>query len=232
MYYIVYKTVNKINGKFYIGKHQTSVLEDGYMGSGINLKKAIKKYGIENFEREILYVYDNIADMERKERELITEDLIKSEQCYNIALGGQGGNLGPVVNAKIGEIMSVVLSGKPKTESHILNMKISKLNYKPSEKTVEKITTTSRRNWSEMSPDERKKKQARIGTQNGCYGKPHTEETIAKIKATIGDSRKGSKNANAKPITIHGVTYSTRKECMQSLGLNKRSFYKLLGETL
>ena len=33
MYYIIYKTTNLINGKYYIGKHQTENLDDGYLVS-------------------------------------------------------------------------------------------------------------------------------------------------------------------------------------------------------
>ena len=50
------------------------------------------------------------------------------------------------------------------------------------------------------------------------------------MRETIGDSRKGSKNANAKPVTVNGVTYQTRKECLEILGITKRQLYKILGE--
>ncbi len=41
MYYVIYKTTNLVNGKFYIGKHQTNDLNDGYIGSGKILRLAI-----------------------------------------------------------------------------------------------------------------------------------------------------------------------------------------------
>jgi hypothetical protein len=48
---IIYLTTNQINGKIYIG--QTSINKHGYIGSGKLLKKAIKKYGKNNFIRTI-----------------------------------------------------------------------------------------------------------------------------------------------------------------------------------
>lgn len=91
MKYIIYKITNTINNKFYIGKHQTNNINDSYMGSGIAIAKAIKKYGKENFIKEILFVFDNEQDMNKKEKELITEELVSDPNCYNIGVGGEGG---------------------------------------------------------------------------------------------------------------------------------------------
>ena len=49
-YNYVYITTNLINKNFYIGKHSTDNLNDGYLGSGKCLLAAIKKYGKENFK--------------------------------------------------------------------------------------------------------------------------------------------------------------------------------------
>jgi group I intron endonuclease len=52
--YIIYITTNLINGKKYIGSHICDNIDDEYIGSGVYLKKAIKKYGKYNFKKSIL----------------------------------------------------------------------------------------------------------------------------------------------------------------------------------
>lgn len=87
MYFTIYKITNKLDGKTYIGKHQTQDLDDGYMGSGKLLKRAIKKYGIENFTKEILFNFTTEEEMNAKEKELV----VLGENSYNLCEGGHGG---------------------------------------------------------------------------------------------------------------------------------------------
>lgn len=91
MYYIIYKTTNTINNNIYSGKHKTENLEDGYVGSGLSLRAAIKKHGIENFKKEILHIFDTEEEMNAKEAELVSEEFVARRDTYNIAVGGQGG---------------------------------------------------------------------------------------------------------------------------------------------
>ena len=56
MHYLIYKTTNLLDGKYYVGCHQTKNPNDGYLGSGKHLKRAIKKYGFDNFKVEILHM--------------------------------------------------------------------------------------------------------------------------------------------------------------------------------
>ena len=92
MYYI-YQITNTINGKTYIGQHKYKKLNDKYMGSGIILKQAQKKYGKENFTKEILY--SRIRDKETADAMeiwVIKRERAKGKAEYNIADGGEGGD--------------------------------------------------------------------------------------------------------------------------------------------
>lgn len=101
MFYIIYQITNSINNKIYIGKHQTKNITDSYMGSGKLVKDAIKKYGIENFKKEILFQFDNEFDMNTKEAELVTEEFCLREDTYNLCPGGKGG--WGYINNELGE---------------------------------------------------------------------------------------------------------------------------------
>lgn len=91
MYHYLYKITNLINNKYYYGIHSTENLDDGYMGSGTYLNNAIKKYGIENFKKEILEFRDTREEISELESEIVVMDLVKNPDCYNIRLGGDDG---------------------------------------------------------------------------------------------------------------------------------------------
>ena len=89
--YCIYRITNKINGKTYIGQHKYKKLNDYYMGSGVLLAKAKKKYGKKNFKKEILYSriqYKETAD--DMERFAIAKERAKGKAEYNLSDGGGG----------------------------------------------------------------------------------------------------------------------------------------------
>lgn len=90
-YFVVYETTNLANGRKYIGCHKTNDLDDGYLGSGTLLKRAVKKHGEDKFTRNDLFIFSNEDDMFAKEKELITDDVLDSENYYNVNAGGNGG---------------------------------------------------------------------------------------------------------------------------------------------
>jgi predicted XRE-type DNA-binding protein len=90
-YHFIYKTTNILSGKYYIGMHSTDDIEDGYLGSGNRLRLSVRKYGKENFKREILEFCESRVELIKKETEIITLDEISKKECINLKVGGQGG---------------------------------------------------------------------------------------------------------------------------------------------
>jgi hypothetical protein len=120
MKYKLYVTVNKVNGKLYGGKRYWTP-GTNYMGSGLALKKAIEKYGIENFEvRWFKLKINTPMDLERLEIKLIRRLRYKfgRDRCYNMAKGGRGGCYRSDADDKrkkeVGELISI---GKKKQYS-------------------------------------------------------------------------------------------------------------------
>ena len=91
-YHYFYKITNNLNGHFYYGVHNTDNLNDGYMGSGRRLHYAYKKYGSENFTKDILKYFNSSKEAYEYEAEIVNENLVKDNNCYNIQLGGKGIN--------------------------------------------------------------------------------------------------------------------------------------------
>jgi len=88
---IIYKTTNKINKTIYIGKDFSN--RKGYLGSGLLLIKAIEKYGRKNFKKEIIDFSDSKNELNEKEKFWISFYKNNNFRMYNIADGGQGGDL-------------------------------------------------------------------------------------------------------------------------------------------
>ena len=89
----IYVTVNKLDNKKYVGQH--TKWNEHYMGSGCYFKRAVKKYGIENFERYIIDLAKSQEELDEKETYYINEafgvNTAISQDWYNIKDGSQSG---------------------------------------------------------------------------------------------------------------------------------------------
>lgn len=88
MWHIVYLTRNLINEKIYIGIHSTWNLDDGYLGSGNRITSAIRKYGIENFERTIIHHCLSREDALAWEHHIVDNSFLSRNDIYNLTPGG------------------------------------------------------------------------------------------------------------------------------------------------
>ena len=197
-YGIIYKTINLLNGKTYIGQStQKKETLNKYFGSGYIILEAIKKYGKENFEKEILCECDNQDQLDRLERLYIS--LLVPD--YNIGLGGYGrGSFSDDTKKKMSE------QRKGKSHTQEWNNNIGKANNgrktwiegkHHSEETKQKLNLKNKgRKMSEeainknrsvhlgiKASDETKKKMSdkKIGSGNSMFGKKQSDETKKKI---------------------------------------------------
>ena len=90
-HYLIYQITNLVNGKIYIGKHETHNIEDRYFGSGKYLNQAKEKYGLENFEFKILIDLNSQEEMNLLEKMVVTKEFCDRDDTYNLNVGGDGG---------------------------------------------------------------------------------------------------------------------------------------------
>jgi hypothetical protein len=92
-FFYVYQTKNIINGKIYVGVHAANKLENRYLGSGVNLSHAIKKYGRQNFKKTILKICETYDEALKEERKIVTPEFVNDSNTYNVEIGGLGGKI-------------------------------------------------------------------------------------------------------------------------------------------
>lgn len=90
-FYYLYQITNLVNNKIYVGVHKTQNLNDGYMGSGKVILRAIQKHGTNNFRKDILEYFDSYQDALAREKEIVTEEFLSRKDTYNLRRGGHGG---------------------------------------------------------------------------------------------------------------------------------------------
>jgi hypothetical protein len=86
----LYKIKNKLNGKIYIGIHSTDNIDDGYMGSGVLIIKAIERYGKDNFTKTIIKYCDNRELLVELEKKVVNKKFVSRRDTYNVTVGGLG----------------------------------------------------------------------------------------------------------------------------------------------
>jgi group I intron endonuclease len=161
MYYLIYKITNNLNGKIYIGQHMTDNLDDGYMGSGLVISRAVKKHGVKNFTKEILYFCTDWDTMNSMEEAIVNEAFVAREDTYNLKTGGSHG----IPSEETRRRLSAVRKGLH-----------CKSKYKKT-----KSTRIGRPHTEETR---RKMSEARMGKIPWNKGRPMTEKQKKKISAT------------------------------------------------
>jgi hypothetical protein len=109
---IIYKTTNILNNKIYVGQDKYN--NPKYLGSGLKIKRALLKHGVENFKKDILEFCSSKEELNEKEIFWIKKLSATNDTIgYNIVDGGQGGNLGDYANNKKSKTLKQFLKDNP-----------------------------------------------------------------------------------------------------------------------
>jgi len=200
MFYYTYRVTNLLDGRYYIGVHSHSEpVDHSYYGSGIRIKRAIEKHGRENFTLEVLQYHSTEAAAYEHEKQLLTEEVLSDEKCYNLNVGGHGGS-------KPGHVKNKIWHRSPKSKK--TKQKISKTLIGKSYITEEgrnRISVNSRGNTYAMGmtythTEEAREKisRSRIGIK---FSDIHKERiSISRRGLGTGSSNAMSRDENRKKV--------------------------------
>jgi group I intron endonuclease len=209
---IIYKTTNTSNGKIYVGK--AKINDPMYLGSGIILAQAIKKYGQQSFKKEVL---EECNDHNVDEREIYWISRLDSTNRkigYNIASGGTGGDTTTHHPDK-----SSIISKR----AHGITYWHQTLSDDEKERRSKKISSSKK------------------GKSNGHVGFKHSDRTKELIRKNQPKKTEVWRQSHAramakrrgkpftqkyKPVIINEIEYPSVKHAMEALGiLHRATFY-------
>jgi hypothetical protein len=193
---IIYEIKNKINNKPYIGKHSKcnndkEFQQTKYWGSGTYIKRAIKKYGIENFERKV--VVENInseKELDDSERLWIKNKNSKYPNGYNLTDGGEG-------------LLNPSEETRKLLSKHQLGKKNHRFGKSPSQQQRNRVSQTliktlqseeKRKQMSDLQRGEKNSNFGKTGENSPHYGTPKSKEH----KRKLSETHKGNKNGMYK----------------------------------
>jgi group I intron endonuclease len=206
---IIYKTINLINGKIYIGQDLKN--SPKYLGSGRKLLNAVKKYGKENFKKEILEYCHSQEELDLKEKMWINKLNSRDRKIgYNIAEGGQEGSgwfSGCHHSEECKKKMSIQRKGKLVGEK---NGMFGKRHSEESRKKMSRPTDGERNGMfgKKHSEDAKKKNsESHLGEKNNFFGKKHTKESKEKMrKKALGRIAHNRKKVLVGNVMFNSIT--------------------------
>ena len=207
-HYLIYQITNNINGKIYIGKHETFKIDDNYFGSGIKIQAAIKKYGLENFTKTILFDLQNEDEMNLLEMMVVTWDFCKRKDVYNLTIGGKG------------------------TWKHVnSNKKLNGGNFTDHKKYAYKLSIALKKFWNSLDINKKRKrceKATKIFYDNryDWKNKHHTAETKQKMSNTAKLRLYNHPELNSRFNTV----WITNDLCQISISVKKSIAQQIIND--
>jgi len=186
---IIYKVLNKVNGKIYIG--QDTKNNPRYLGSGILLRKAIKKYSRENFNKEVIEWCDTKNKLDFLEKFYIRFFNSKAPNGYNLTDGGDG-SIGYIWNEEQKKRLSLIRTGVKRSEITREKIRESKLGER---------NPMFGKHQTEESNAKRREHQKIVQNQPG-------------VKKKLSEAFKGDNNPMKKLENREKVSNSLKGKCL------------------
>jgi hypothetical protein len=227
---VIYKSTNLINGKIYVG--QDTKNNPNYLGSGRILKFALKKYGIENFKKEILEECSTLDELNELEKYWIKKlNSTNKDIGYNVSFGGQTGWYKGLKHTEETK-KQYSLTRKDKLIGDKNGM-YGKQHTEDSKKKMSKPQFGDKNGmYGKKQTEETKKKMSESlsGEKNSFFGKQHTEDSKKKMSES---AKKRKTNPNSKKVSVNGLVFNSASEAARFFNLSTSTIsYRCREKTL
>lgn len=145
------------NGKYYLGKHTTKKLNDGYGGSGCLLPKEYAHNDIKDTKKIILKFLTSSNELDSEEEKLISELYLSDENCLNYCKGGSGG-----CTETMARKISKAKKGKKRPIESIEKQRIKCIGRFHTEETKKKQSEWHKKFWVSDEGYEQRKKMSEL----------------------------------------------------------------------
>lgn len=240
----IYMIKNNINNKIYIGKDSSCIKK--YYGSGIAIKKAIKKYGIENFTKTILeegfWTLNTL-----NEKEIYWIEKYKSYEYkigYNRSKGGDGFNDFNTININIQNKRNEKLKKIRKSKKFRETSRINTINYYKDINNKKEQSNRIKKYWNSLDKLEKNKKIEKLKKSLNDYknSEKYNVDLIKKsnnwkinnpsfndqTKEKIKQTKYKRIQKNCKKIEIDGIIYEKLQYAIDQLNITRNCLVKRL----
>lgn len=201
MIHYVYKITctSEEDVRFYIGKHSTTNIEDGYMGSGRKLKDYVKAKN-PTLSKEILKIFDNEQDAYNYEAKLVNEEWLNRPDVLNLK---HGGNTAFAYSQESRDKMSAARKGRFTGKDNP-------------------------RYGISLSPETRAKLSKAITGKLGPNKGKIFSSKVRKNMSNGRKLCTGERASRKTPVKIDNIEYCTMKLAYEYLGISRSEFYTRL----
>jgi len=126
-YGYIYKTTHKKTKRVYIGQRKGE-FRPSYFGSGIHIRRAVDKYGEDEFKLEVVVVAKSKKQLDSLEKKYIKDyrKMLGRNKVMNMADGGEG-TTGVIPSKKTRKLLSLAKQGKPSPRKGVVLSKSTRL---------------------------------------------------------------------------------------------------------